>query len=90
MKTRLNERNILYAQFAIQQERNLASLTQVLEHIPLKEVREYLREINNGDIIKKRYYESAKDFIGKPDYNLLKRNFLNFKNRAYMEFLNGK
>ena len=85
---RLNGVDILCVQIAICQERNLRTLGEVLGHISLKEVEGYWKEICNGDTEKKRYYQYGKQMIGKkPDLRVLKKNFLNHENKAYLEFL---
>ena len=80
---------ILYAQIAIQQERSLASLNEVMHNMPLGEIKKYLKEVYNGSANKKNY-EAAKQMVGKPKESILRENLLNYKNKAYVEFLEEK
>lgn len=85
---KLSGPDVLYIQMALQQEKSLRTLKEIMRNLPLKIIEEYWEEMRNGDIKKRGYYKSARQAVGKkPNLEVLKRNFLNYENKAYMEFL---
>lgn len=90
----INKEDILFTQFAMWIERNENPekfpekdriLKKIIEQVSLEEVKEYFVRIYENLNGEAKYYEAAKQIIGKP-----RNEFLNYSNKAYIEFLNEK
>ena len=94
LKENISKEDILYSQFAMWIERNEnpekfpekdRSLKNIIGQVSLEEVKEYFTKILENLNGEAKYYKAAKQIIGKP-----RNEFLNYSNKAYIEFLNEK